>query len=708
LARTLKASDEKYRAILESIEEPYYEVDLKGDLVLINAAFCRLLGYPESELLGLNNRAYQSPTVAVNVYETFNEVYRTGMPKMGYDWQMLRKDGSKVTVEGSVHLAKDDQGRPVGFRGMLRDVTARRQADAALRASEERFRSLTQLSSDWYWEQDRELRFLRFEGRNKEHLDHFVGKKLQELNVELDGSDIGVHLATKEAHRPFRDVEMSYFAGGQHRCVSVSGEPVFDGEGNFTGYHGVARDITERKQSEKEIQYLATHDDLTGLPNRSMFRRMLNLAIESAQSQDLKLAVLFIDLDRFKVINDSLGHQLGDMLLKETAQRLKDVCAWHSVGRLGGDEFVVLVQEIAEVEEVSEVARNILAAVVEPMILMGQECRVTASIGIAVYPSDGLDGLSLKKNADIAMYRAKEEGKNIFRFYSSEVMGRQVERLMLETGLRHALERGEFFLHYQPKHDLGSGYITGVEALLRWDHPELGTVSPRDFIPLAEDTGLIVPIGKWVLEAACAQAMQWQRQCAVPISIAVNLSARQMRDDNLIEDVSRALRDSGLPAQLLELEITESMMMQNVEHAIRLLTEIRKMGIRIALDDFGTGYSSMALLKRFPIDTLKIDGAFVREVPGNTGDNAIVDAIIGMGKALRLRVVAEGVETAEQAAFLRAHACDEIQGYHFSKAVGADEIMGLVQNQMIAQLKSIPVPAASHDLTPARAAARTG
>ena len=687
--QALRESEEKYRAILESLAEPYYQVDLKGNLVLINAAFCQLLGYSEHELLGMNNRDYQSPKVAANVFKAFNDVYRTGTPTMGYDWALVRKDGSQVLVEASIHLIKDAPGQPIGFRGMLRDVTARRQSEQALCESEERFRRLTELSSDWYWEQDNEFRFIRLEGRGKATFENYFGKTAEEIGFDVMDGGSDAYRGPQEARKPYRDVVMAYVLHGEHRYVSVSGEPVFH-DGRFKGYRGVAQDITDRKRSEQHIQYLATHDALTGIPNRAKFSRMLNLAIESARRRDGKFAVLFVDLDRFKTINDSLGHALGDKLLKETAARLGQVLRSNDVvARLGGDEFVVLMEGISEIELVRAAAHGILSAVAQTIDLMGHECRVTASIGISMYPADGHDEQSLMKNADIAMYRAKDEGKNNYRFYSRDIMGRAIERLMLETGLRHALERNEFFLHYQPKQNLATGRITGVEALLRWNHPELGNLSPSQFIPLAEDTGLIVPIGKWVLETACAQNMAWQREGLLPIGVAVNLSARQFADENLLKDIASALQATGLTPELLELEITESMVMQNTEQAIKLLAAIKRMGVRLAIDDFGTGYSSMAYLKRFPIDTLKIDRSFIREIPKNAEDNAIAEAIISMGKALGLTVVAEGIETPEQETFLRNHGCDETQGYLFSKPIANTEFSELLRQHMISQLKSL-------------------
>jgi diguanylate cyclase (GGDEF)-like protein len=441
----------------------------------------------------------------------------------------------------------------------------------------------------------------------------------------------------------------------------------------------------EKTQADEHIRYLATHDGLTDLPNRVMFAEILNASIETARRYKKKLALLFIDLDRFKVINDTLGRADGDTLLLEMANRLRQTLrASDVVARLGGDEFVVILPELADEQVVAVVARKLLSVVMKPVMLRGQECRVTASIGVALYPENGDDEQTLTKNADMAMCLAKEEGKNDFRCFSNDMKTQSIERLMLETNLRKALEREEFVLYYQPKVDLRTGKITGVEALLRWDQPDLGILPPTQFIPLAEETGLIVPIGRWVLRTACEQHMAWQCDGLPPICMAVNLSPRQFQYEHLLRDIDETLAATGIPPELLELEITESMVMQNVERAIDLLTQIKERGVRLAMDDFGTGYSSMALIKRFPIDTLKIDRSFIRDLPNDADDMAIADAIIGLGKALRLTIVAEGVETVEQEAFLRDHACDEMQGYLFSRPVSAESIPALLRLPTVA------------------------
>src|SRR6185503_1384745 len=402
---------------------------------------------------------------------------------------------------------------------------------------------------------------------------------------------------------------------------------------------------------------------------------------ETARRYDRKLAVLFIDLDRFKIINDTLGHEAGDVLLREMAARLRECLrASDVVARLGGDEFVVLLQEINDAAQAATVARNILSVVMKPLVILGQECRVTGSIGICMHPAHGQDDHTVMKNADMAMYLAKEEGKNTFKFFSDQLKPQSVERLTLETNLRRALEREEFALHYQAKVNFKTGAITGVEALLRWQNAELGSVSPARFIPLAEETGLIVPIGKWVLRTACKQSVAWREQGLPAVRMSVNLSLRQLNDEHLVTEIQAVLAETGMDASLLELEVTESSIMQNAGRAAEILTAIKRLGVKLAIDDFGTGYSSLSHLKRFPIDTLKVDRSFIREVPNDAEDKAIAEAIIAMGKTLSLTVVAEGVETPQQQAFLSEKLCDEMQGYYFSTPIAAQDFAELLRS----------------------------
>jgi diguanylate cyclase (GGDEF)-like protein len=445
---------------------------------------------------------------------------------------------------------------------------------------------------------------------------------------------------------------------------------------------GRLRESETKLEHAERVEYLAYHDGLTGLPNRGMFSKLLGQSISEAHRYERRLAVAFLDLDRFKQINDTLGHEAGDQLLQEVATRLKG-CVRDSdaVARLGGDEFVVLLPELADEKCAAIVAQKILAAVARPYTLMGQEFRVTASIGISTYPQDGLDEQTLTKNADIAMYQAKSEGKNNFQFYSEKLNANSLERLTLESSLRHALERNEFRLHYQAKRDIASGKITGMEALLRWEHPDLGTVAPMQFIPVAEETGLIIPIGKWVLKTVCLQSIHWQKQGLPPLSIAVNMTARQFLDEHLLADVSSILSETGMDPRLLEVELNESLLIHDVENTLRILTGLKAVGVRIAVDDFGTGYSSLAMLQRFPLDTIKIDRSLMRDLVGTKKDTGLADAIIAMGKSLSLTVVAQGVETKEQAEHLRLHACDELQGFYFKRPLPVAEFTQLLRDQ---------------------------
>ncbi|MCC6808574.1 MAG: EAL domain-containing protein, partial [Deltaproteobacteria bacterium] len=439
----------------------------------------------------------------------------------------------------------------------------------------------------------------------------------------------------------------------------IGGSPV----GRVCSY----RDITERRRAEENLQFIANHDALTQLPNRALFVRSLAEAIARARRRGNRLSVLFIDLDRFKNINDTLGHDAGDRLLCEMANRLRaSLRETDTVARLGGDEFVVLAEDTAGALPAIQVAQRILDTVTRAHVLDGRECHVTASVGIATYPDDGLDASALLKHADIAMYRAKDKGKNAFELYSAQSNEHTVERLALEASLRYAVERDELVLHYQPKIELASRRVVGVEALLRWRHPELGFVPPNAFIPLAEETGLIVPIGAWVLRTACEQARRWRDAGLAGLRVAVNISARQFARVDLAESIDQALAAVGLDPDLLEVELTESMMMTNVERSLDAMTALKRRGIHIAIDDFGTGYSSLGYLKRFPLDSVKIDRSFVKDLPQGPRDCALTQATIAMAHALGLKAVAEGVETAEQAAFLQRHGCDEVQGYHFA------------------------------------------
>jgi len=433
-----------------------------------------------------------------------------------------------------------------------------------------------------------------------------------------------------------------------------------------------------RESQEQLNNYLTRHDALTGLPNRNLFRDRLTHAMARAKRNGLIMAMMVLDLDRFKEINDTLGQTAGDKVLQAVAKVVREsLREVDTIVRLGGDEFALIVEDIAHVDRVTALAERILQVFSNPLVIDGREIYVTASTGITLYPH-GVDGVdALLQAADIAMHHAKEEGGNTYEFYAPEMNVHAAANLDMENLLRRALERQEFLLHYQPKVAVKSGRITGVEALIRWNSKELGPVSPAKFIPLAEKTGLIVPIGEWVLKTACAQNKAWQEQGYPPLLMSVNLSPRQFRQKNLLEMVAAGLRDAGLNPRFLELEITESMIMLRPEKAIAILQEVHQLGVQLSVDDFGTGYSSLAYLKRFPVQKLKIDQSFMRDLTVDRDDAGIVTAVVAMAKSLNLEVIAEGVETAEQLAFLAKLDCDEYQGYYFSRPVPAGEFTRL-------------------------------
>lgn len=570
---------------------------------------------------------------------------------------------------------------------LIGQLMARREAEAATSESEARFRSLTELSSDWYWEQDAELRFTVMSGGVLDSLnvrpETFLGKRRWEIEmVGISPTALDVHKALLAARKQFVDFEYGRRdENGQVHHVAVSGRPIFDEQGLFKGYCGVGKDITRRKTDEEalrathaELERQANFDTLTGLPNRHLLTDRLKRAVY-VQRTPKSVAVVFMDLDHFKVINDSLGHNFGDEVLRHVGERLlAAVREGDTVARVGGDEFVLLLNDQSRENVIFRSMRRIIAKIGEPMIVDGREFKITCSAGISLYPQDGPDVQTLLKNADAAMYRAKSHGRNTFQFFTAEMNDVANERLSMEQSLRRALERQELLLHYQPRLNLRTGKVCAVEALVRWQHPERGLVLPDRFIPLAEETGLIVPIGEWVLETACAQAAKWVQTGLPPIVMAVNLSARQLWVPGLVRTVGEIIAKTGM-SERLELELTESMVMHDAESVISMLEALKSIGVRASVDDFGTGYSSLSYLRRLPISTLKIDGSFIRDIQATGGqdDGVLAKAIISLGHSLHLNLVAEGVETQEQRDFLAANGCDEIQGYFYSRPLPPDE-----------------------------------
>ncbi len=490
-----------------------------------------------------------------------------------------------------------------------------------------------------------------------------------------------VMLAAAKRGQPFNIVYRIISCPEGEITVNCHGEVECDEYGRTSFVSGTTLDITARTRAESEVQQLINYDTLTGLPNRSLLHDRLKLAIAHASRDHQLVGVLFLDLDRFKKINDSMGHPAGDLLLKTIAIRLA-ACIRESdtLARLGGDEFVAVLIGANTAEAISTVANKILMLISEPIYINSQEIYTSGSIGIAVYPMDGDDSYTLLKHADLAMYQAKELDRNNFQFFSSEMNVKVLERMILENSMRKALEREEFFLVYQPQVDARSGLISGMEALLRWQHPDLGLLAPDKFIHLAEETGFIVPIGEWVLHTACQQNRSWQQQGLPPVRVAVNLSAKQFGQYHLDEMVSATLMETGLEPKWLELEITESAIMKNAEQTAIILRKLKEMGISLAIDDFGTGYSSLAYLKLFPISRLKIDRSFVQDITTNPDDAAIAKTIISIAQTLKLSVIAEGVETRAQMELLSFNNCIEMQGYLFSRPVPAEQFVELLRD----------------------------
>ena len=576
--------------------------------------------------------------------------------------------------------SEDEIGTLVqSFNNMVVNLDRQQQT---LQESEARFRSLAELSTDWFWEQDEQFRFVQVSRGiyNADMLPHLGRTRWDQPVVSPDEAGWEQHRAQLNRHEDFHDfIYQVRDRLGMVRTFSISGTPIFDEQGVFRGYRGVGSDISDRKAAEQRIEYLAYHDALTGLPNRLLVQDRFVQALAQAERKHSRIALVYLDLDNFKTINDSLGHEAGDELLREVARRLR-ACVRDSdtISRQGGDEFLLLLSDLPDTEVAAAIVLKIMDRLQEPVPLDAQELSISASIGVAIGPQDGNDFETLRKKADLAMYRSKETGRNTWHFFDPTMDAQAGEHLLMRNGLRRALERQEFLLHYQPQYDLASGELTGVEALIRWLHPELGLVPPGRFIGVAEESGLIVPIGDWVLQQACQQAMRWQLAGLPPLTLSVNLSAIQFKRGDVQQSVTQALASSGLPPELLELELTESILIQNMDSVQAIVRPLKQLGVKFAIDDFGTGYSSLSYLKRLDIDELKIDQSFVRDLASDPDDAAIVRAIIQMARSLNLRTVAEGVESEQISNQLRVFGCDAAQGYFYSRPVPATEIERLL------------------------------
>ncbi|SEC45221.1 bifunctional diguanylate cyclase/phosphodiesterase [Paenibacillus sp. GP183] len=669
----------KFRSTLESIQDGYYEMDAAGNYILINPSMVNILGIGVGNMQDRHYTNFMSKEDAQKMKQTYQWVYHTGKAVNCVEWEIIREDGTSKPVEGSIVLIRESaDGMPTGFRGIVRDITERKDAQRMLEESRHRYKSLFDYNPDSVCSFELDGKFVTINPATEK----IIGFTAHQLTGRTCG-----HLFQKERVFPIfkyflrakRGISSSFEISVQHKKgyyvqLQVRLVPIIIDK-RVVGVYAISKDITENKQAEDTINHMAYHDALTDLPNRRHFIDHLTLALDQAARGHHKLAVLFLDLDRFKYINDSLGHTFGDSLLQTIAERLKTcVEGKGTIARMGGDEFTILLPLVTDEQLIVHTAESIIKVINKQIIIECHECTITTSIGISIYPNDGTDAQTLMMNADAAMYRAKESNHNKYQLFMPTMSTQASERLELEQELRKAVERNEFVLFYQPQLDFESGAITGVEALVRWQHPKRGMISPAEFIPLAEETGLIIPIGEWVLRTACRQNKEWQGAGFSPIRVAVNLSVYQFKQDNIINKVAEILNETGLNPIYLELEITESIAMQNPERIIITLEELKKLGIQISIDDFGTGYSSLSYLRDFPINRLKIDRSFVMDITHGSGDAVIASSIIAMAKSLSLEVIAEGVENELQFEFLKDKGCNEMQGYFFSKPLPAESI----------------------------------
>ncbi len=598
------------------------------------------------------------------------------------EFPITHKDGTTRWLWEQGQVLKD-AGVPVGVEAFVMDVTARKRAEQAREESEQRFRDIFENARDAMFSYTFDGMFLSINSRFAEMLG-YTAEELLTLDVGKVVAPDHHEMAADGLRRVFLGEQSSYevdlITRDRERVpVEITCRFVLDEAGNPAMVQGIGRDISERRQAEETIRRLAYHDSLTGLPNRALFEDRLRMALAQAKRQGESLGVIFLDIDGFKLVNDTLGHTAGDKLLQMVARDLSNLVRdCDTVARVGGDEFTILLPGVEQIDDVTEVAQRILECLRQPRTIAGEDFRSTASIGITTFPADGDDGETLLRNADTAMYRAKDNGRDHYQLFTPAMNQRVAERLSFEQSLRQALVRQELKVYYQPIIDVASGRAVAAEALVRWFHPSRGLIAPDEFIPLAEETGIILDIGEFVLRTATRQLVEWREQGIDLSRVTVNVSARQLQQEDMVERVSRVLAETGIEPKRLQLEITEGAVLKNVDYAIAMLRELREMGVGLALDDFGTGYSSLTYLKRFPVDAVKIDRSFVRDLDQGAQDATIVSTVIGMANNLGLRVIAEGVETEQQLEFLRARRCAEYQGYLFSKPVPADEFAALL------------------------------
>ncbi len=694
IAEALLHAEEKYRGLVEEAVVGIFQATPDGHIISANPAMARMHGYasPAELISEVSNAATQLFVNPNQLQEISRLLERDGVAR-NVEVEVYRKDRTKAWFLSNLRAVRDPDGKVVRHEGTVQDITERKTMAEALSRAQETYRAMVEQAVVGIYRTTPDGKFLSVnlalaKMAGFDSVQDFLSKITDAGQIYADPKRRDEFRRLIAAHGEVRDFELEVQPrNGKKRTLSLSGRAARDPNGVDLYYEGIVQDITERKAAEEQVQFLAYYDALTGLPNRTLLRDRLAQALASARRRREKVALLFLDIDRFKTINDSLGHSAGDLLLKEVAKRLK---SWareqDTVARLGGDEFLVVLTGVKDVTGAAIAADRLMKVMSTEFTVQGHLLSASCSLGISVFPDHGSDAEALIKNADAAMYCAKENGRNNFQFFTQEMNNKAVERLTLESSLRLAIEREELFLVYQPQWDVTTGNITGAEALLRWRHPELGLVPPDRFIPIAENSGLIVPIGEWVLRTACAQARQWQDQGLPPLPVAVNVSAVQFRQESFPELVRKVLHETGLPAQYLELELTESLLLSAADTTLSMLHKLKRMGVKLSIDDFGTGYSSLSYLNQLPVYKLKIDRSFVRDITVDPDDAAITGTIISMAKNLNLKVIAEGVENEQQMSFLRQHDCDEVQGYYFSRPLEVGDFSAKVRSTLLPEL----------------------
>ena len=670
-------------AALEAAANAIVITDFHGTIQWVNHAFTTLTGYTAEEALGKNPRLLKSGKQPRSFYADLWSTVSSGKVWHG-ELINRRKDGTTYIEEQTITPLAQNLGEAnwTHFVAIKQDITERKQAEEAILLKTALLEAQAETTIDGILAVDESDHIIL---ANKQFGLHFgiADEVLSTADDQIVLKQVMANIEDSEAfiarvkylhsHRDEKSRDEFRLKNG--KVFDRYSAPFVDSNSRYRGRIWYFRDITARKLAEEKIQVLAFSDALTKLPNRRLLQDRLTQALASARRQEGRVALLFLDLDRFKNINDSLGHSVGDLFLQEVAGRLERATReLDTVARVGGDEFLILLTGLKDVTDAAVAAERLMDAMTAEFVVQGHPLNIGCSLGISIFPEHGTDAETLIKNADTAMYSAKENGRNGFRFFTEDVNALAVERLTLENSLPHALDKEELFLVYQPQVDMTTGKIIGLEALLRWQHPELGLVPPDKFIRIAENCGLIVPVGEWVLRTACSQSRKWQEAGLPPVRVAVNVSAVQFRRQGFSEQVRKVLRETALAPEYLELELTESLLLADADVTLSVIQELKAMGLTLAIDDFGTGYSSFRYLKQFRVSRLKIDRSFIRDVAVNPDDAAITAAIISMAKSLRLKVIAEGVEDAAQMSFLRAHQCDEIQGYYFSKPLAVDKV----------------------------------